>query len=220
MKLGFAMAAVSLWAGGCASTEEARQKEADPPVWLAFGISGPMDAVTRGIRLAPVIRKVEGALGEGAARIAPDGSKLVARSLTSRAPADSAAIREAFGGAGLAAAPLEGDAHSMAMQEMLGGEWLSSGEVYEIALGEVRAKAAGWARRGADALGLSDQEVEGLQEALAAEAVGALGGRADVSGGLQAGWAGIVERAVRKACGDMTQRAQDTIRRAVLAGGP
>lgn len=69
-------------------------------------------------------------------------------------------------------------------------------------------------------MGLSDQEIEGLREALAAEAVAALGGRADVIGGLQAGWAGIVERGVKKACGEMSARAQETIRRAVLAGGP
>lgn len=166
------------------------------------------------------MRRIEGTVGEGAVRIAPDGSKLVARSLTSRSESDGRAVQAVFEAAGLRAILLDGDEHSKAMEELLAGEWLSAAEIYDAALNEVREKAGGWARRGADALGLSDQEIEGLREALAAEAVAALGGRADVIGGLQAGWAGIVERGVKKACGEMSARAQETIRRAVLAGGP
>lgn len=204
---------------GCASKEEKRE-EPDPPAWLAFRISGELEPATRGIRLAPVMKKIDETLAPGSARIAPDGSSLVVRSSASRANSDGQAIQAAFREAGLAASLLDGDEHSKAMQDLLAGEWLSATEVYEAALKEVRAKAARWALRGAGALGLSDQERMNLRDALAAEAVAALVGRADVMEALRAGWAGIVERGVDKACGAMSARAQDTIRRAVLAGGP
>jgi len=211
--------ALMVLAAGCGATEEEKKQE-DPPVWLAFQLQGKVDAAVRGIRLAPPMRTIESTLGAGAARISPDGSTLVAKSLTSRAAADSAAVQAAFKDAGLRVQPLQGDAHAQALQALLKGEWLSAAEICDLAMNEVRKMADGWARRGADALGLADQEAAKLRDALAQEAVAAVAGGADVKGGIRSGWAGIVDRAVKMSCGAMSTKAQETIRRAVLEGGP
>ncbi len=210
---------VTVLAAGCGATEEEKKQE-DPPVWLAFQVQGKVDSAVLGIRLAPPMRTIEATLGAGAARVSPDGSKLVAKSLTSRAAADSAAIHAAFKQAGLQVTQLQGEAHAQAIQALLKGEWLSAAEVYDLAMNEVRKMAEGWARHGANALGLSDQDAVKLRDALAQEAIAAVGGGTDVKGGIRSGWAGIVDRAVKKACGMMSTRAQETIRRAVSEGGP
>jgi len=85
---------------------------------------------------------------------------------------------------------------------------------------EVRKISAGWARHGANALGLSDQDSNSLRDALADEALAVIQGSADATGSIQSEWENIVRRGVATACGEMSDRAQEEVVKAILGAGP